>query len=806
MLQIQKYILENRRDLRKNLRKTVTSPIKETIHEFEKTLRTYYIFSKKHILNRRMYTFYSVIFFYLFIFRDFAWADETTSAAASTTINGAIDILNGVISIVALISQPLVMFIGWLLSPDWTFGDIIGLRPALHTIWIMVANFVYVIFAFMLVVIAFMNIFGDSKGQFAMKQSLPRLVVGILIVPFTWFIVSAVLSVSNILTASVLSLSYDTIAKNPAGSAILDKAIIPKSINIDLTDDSDWETGLGEEGMTAEDTAAAQAETHAAATGEGGDYHNVDCAKEPDKCIKFSDLMGNGNGAYNVLTIYAYGIFKIDKLKELSDKQTLTSVKKVGDIFKKLTFGVIFALVFGILIIAIAFALFSRMTMLWLFAMFSPVFALVYFFHGKGGKMMEDINKHISITKFISLAMVPVYVSAALAFGLTFLSLAMSANYEGSEFISLTNSGNTDENGDQTISFGQGNGKFDLTIMGNYDSGTNGVFGDVMDVTKGMISNIIISFLALVILWMAVMAALKANEITGKAIAPIAEFGNSIGKLAMDAPKYIPLKVPGTGKGMSMEGLKSFGGNIERAISNAASVEGSKLGTKFGESLASTMGYHTQDWYNKSRENLDKQPTNVKSEQAAWISNGIKMMDIKDLPDLAKDKQKQEMLMQHIEKLTINPDAKKKILEDIKIGTLDSIVKGFHELDIALDGYLGEKGIHDLKTATGLNKLFKNNNEGKVDADNEIKINKPKIAAANGLVKDTQNVTVVIEGTDKNNKPAKQTVKFELSSFKDENNRMVPDDKKREMIEAKLTEEGIELDKTVVDSIAAKIV
>lgn len=49
-----------------------------------------------------------------------------------------------------------------------------------------------------------------------MKKALPRFVTGILIVPFTWFIVSGVLSISNLLTASVLRLPAD----------ILDKTIV----------------------------------------------------------------------------------------------------------------------------------------------------------------------------------------------------------------------------------------------------------------------------------------------------------------------------------------------------------------------------------------------------------------------------------------------------------------------------------------------------------------------------------------------------------------------------------------------------
>lgn len=78
--------------------------------------------------------------------------------------------------------------------------------------------------------------------------------------------------------------------------------------------------------------------------------------------------------------------------------------------------------------IAIVYALFSRAIMLWMFAIFSPIFALNYVI-GKSEKVKG--LEHFSVGKFISLAMVPVYVSAALAFGLMFLGLVMGATSTG---------------------------------------------------------------------------------------------------------------------------------------------------------------------------------------------------------------------------------------------------------------------------------------------------------------------------------------------------------------------------------------
>lgn len=128
--------------------------------------------------------------------------------AAATTINS-------IIELVMMIFLPATMLAGWLISPDWTFGEIFGLRPIIHSMWVLVSNVVYVIFAFLLIAMAFMNIFGQGGDHYAIKKALPRFITGILIVPFTWFIVSGTLSVTNLLTASVLRLPADMIDTSP---------------------------------------------------------------------------------------------------------------------------------------------------------------------------------------------------------------------------------------------------------------------------------------------------------------------------------------------------------------------------------------------------------------------------------------------------------------------------------------------------------------------------------------------------------------------------------------------------------------
>jgi|GEM_PF-3021839 hypothetical protein len=44
------------------------------------------------------------------------------------------------------------------LSPEWTSGSLFGMTGKIKEIWILISNVVYLIFAFILIFIAFMNI------------------------------------------------------------------------------------------------------------------------------------------------------------------------------------------------------------------------------------------------------------------------------------------------------------------------------------------------------------------------------------------------------------------------------------------------------------------------------------------------------------------------------------------------------------------------------------------------------------------------------------------------------------------------
>jgi hypothetical protein len=134
-------------------------------------------------------------------------ANSVTPADKDEVWKTILSLLNGLTNVVFSLLTPLLMLAGWLLTPDWVFGEVFGLRPVLHDLWILVSNMVYVVFAFLLVVMAFMNIFAGEKNTWAIKAKLPKLIVGVISVPFTWFFVSGIVSISSVLTASAIQMA-----------------------------------------------------------------------------------------------------------------------------------------------------------------------------------------------------------------------------------------------------------------------------------------------------------------------------------------------------------------------------------------------------------------------------------------------------------------------------------------------------------------------------------------------------------------------------------------------------------------------
>lgn len=166
----------------------------------------------------------------------YAFAAETTQD--SDVIEAIVQVMNFVFTVITFLLTPAVILAGWLLSPDWTMGDFFGLRPYFIQVWVLVSNLVYIIFALMLLFMAIMQIF-SSESNYAFKRKLPHFLVGIMIVPFTWLLVSWTLSFANQAVAAVLSIPSGAIASmNKGDTGVFHLRTIPTEFTLNFAEDA----------------------------------------------------------------------------------------------------------------------------------------------------------------------------------------------------------------------------------------------------------------------------------------------------------------------------------------------------------------------------------------------------------------------------------------------------------------------------------------------------------------------------------------------------------------------------------------
>lgn len=461
--------------------------------------------------NRKNILYLLGFIFVFFILSDFSFASNTNvSDTNPDNKNFWISLLNGILKNLAALLGFLTFLVGMFLSPEWTSGSIVGLwgsEWALKQMWIMMSNVVYFIFALIFIWIAFMNIIGKDADTYGLKSAMPRFIVWVLIVPFTWFLVQFILSISSILTIWVLSLPYDTFKDTYMKDKDLEKVEFCK----------DWIINTGTQ---AKDKKIMECKDKSATT-------NLKDILNPEK----------SESLFGIINIYTYGIMSVDgNGKVYSGNLVVDGIGNLFDLWIKVLFDLIFVIVYLLLMIALGLALFVRWVYLWFYAMLSPVFWLLYFFK-KQNEGMGDAGKKFNLKEFIALAFVPVYVSAALAFWLLFL-FAAGNSWGGTDSKIISDGGKKVEYAGMTYTI-----KWAATNDGDAKSSIKKLFAWF----QWTFGTLILQVFWLAILWIAVMAALKSSEVTSNVSAPFADFWDKIWQLAMKAPTYAPIIPTGSG-------------------------------------------------------------------------------------------------------------------------------------------------------------------------------------------------------------------------------------------------------------------
>jgi len=356
------------------------------------------------VKNRKKIFFYSLFAVFIFIaLHDVSFAvneggSQVTQSSATET-DKWVKIWNWIIASLTTLLGILTYFVTLLLDPDFVSWKLFEINTKLHDLWILVSNIVYFIFAFILIWIAFMNIIW-KWDKWELKQALPKFIIWVLIVPFSWFFVSLIVSLANILTFAALSLPSNTF---PDYNQSLNKIYIPEVCTINL-EQWDWKASNNNKQESSSVKEWINCENPS-----GWSWYTL------------SEL--TLDSSFWLISSYTYWLLKVDKLDSVDWWAIVNGLKTVEDLIVYLLFSWVFILAYSILIIALAIVLVVRVIWLWIYMALSPLFWLAYFFWKDSN---SEIFKKINITEFIALAMVPVYTTLALSFWFLFLSLTMN--------------------------------------------------------------------------------------------------------------------------------------------------------------------------------------------------------------------------------------------------------------------------------------------------------------------------------------------------------------------------------------------
>ena len=496
---------------------------------------------KQFLTNNKKIFYY--LWFFLVIFS--MWIDSTFAAVSESEqemMETITALVNGMMMWISVMLALITYLATAFLSPEWINGTIFWLNWYFKNVWILVSNIVYFIFAFILIWIAFMNIIWKNTDQFQLKQALPKFAIWVFIVPVSWFLVQFILSISAILTISALTLPFNTF---PEFDAAVWKIKIPQSCTLNLT--SFTNTQSSEWSMQF-----------------------IDCPKENPILI---ETVINGWDSYDsifwVISLYTYWVLSFDRIDDVNFID-LKNIITLWDLIVKIVFDLIFVLVYAILMIALWMVLMTRWIYIWIYTMFSPVFWLMFFFDKKDWAW-EWFFAKFNAKEFIALAMVPVYSMLALSFWMLFI------------FVTWTWMAWERDTTDTRVIVSEDGSKFsvwsfDLIIKWSISSWQNvtGLLQEIWGGTLGVIWSLILKVFGIVILWWAVMAALRTSDITKAIVQPLHDFGSKVWQIASSAPANIPIF-----DGQSMSSLNTAAGSVQSSINQKAATAWTELWSKF---------------------------------------------------------------------------------------------------------------------------------------------------------------------------------------------------------------------------------
>lgn len=356
---------------------------------------------------------------------------ETAMAATNDTfnqdqqeiINKLLGLFSILLNFLSAIFWPILYLIGALMNNDIFFSGPLGDR--LNWIWVQMRNIVNIAFVLILIGIALYNILGiGTEGEYTIKKVLPRFILGLILVNFTFIGAKVVLDGANVVTQAAFALptNFQTLAEKEA----LEKETWEEICKQQISSGNNVPQNTGTKSMIPRCEGLT-------------DITEFDQWYEENKDTTLADSLYKQFGSHNAATLLAIHMTNISSNLNVSRTLDLTTgkveltIENIGDLLFNVLFAALMFIVMGAAIVALFIVLVVRVVVLWVIIAVSPLAALIYVIPKIGEFLGEGNN---AIGTFVQHAIAPAIIGVSISVG--FLMLDALQGVSTLNFIVLT--------------------------------------------------------------------------------------------------------------------------------------------------------------------------------------------------------------------------------------------------------------------------------------------------------------------------------------------------------------------------------
>lgn len=322
-------------------------------------------------------------------------AEDTSNATTNEILNDINLIFSQMLRVSSAWLWPVLLMIGSLLDNDLIFGGAMGER--LLSVWVQIRNLVNIIFVLVLLAIAVYNVLGlgeEGGAALAFKTVMPRFVLALIAVNFSFLAVKVVLDFTNVITGAVFALPTTSISRQYNLSQEAESTICGGS-SVEVPMKALW------------------------------------CNNEK----KFNDRANSFFGRLdrsNIAVAYALRFGRAPQLKFIRD-----GLKGIGQLGFNIIFNTVLYVVYALSFIALLLVLLFRVVALWIAVVLSPVIAAGIILPNIMGKLTSGASGLQE--KFVKSAIAPITIGLVLSIGYIMLDgFEVDKSIHGSLLSSVT--------------------------------------------------------------------------------------------------------------------------------------------------------------------------------------------------------------------------------------------------------------------------------------------------------------------------------------------------------------------------------